>query len=204
MEKNRMKIKIRNKIILSICLCIFIVCSSIVAYALWQKSYEIENKFPLNYMGMTMTEDFNPPEEWKDTDPVTKELSFFNSGTLNVVLRVRCVETITSKDGVLLANKAGNTDIVNKQYSSSFGADWSIEAKDGWWYFNKVIKPNETVSLLESISLIAPLPSDYENMNYELSYIYEFIESDKAKVLNLWSDVSDVDLISDKISWTFK
>lgn len=88
----------------------------------------------------------------------------------------------------ILSNKLSNGNpVVKKNWATSY-SDFTLSS-DGWYYYNKVLSPQETVKILESIEKDSAATSDYnsKNANYELDFNYEAIQADTKAIKKLWN-----------------
>lgn len=71
-----------------------------------------------------------------------------------------------SKDGII----TNDGTVVTKQLDANFAANWTYNDADGYWYYNKILKPNETAKFLESITGA----NDMDQGLYETTKYYTF------------------------------
>lgn len=111
----------------------------------------------------------------------TKEVSFINTGTSAVFLRIAYSETWTN-GGVWLQDDG---TLVTKNWTSSWtgGVDW-IDGGDGWYYYTKVLPAGgSTADILSSITFTSILDYEYEEGTYTLDFIAEVVQlSNEASV----------------------
>ena len=196
-----MKLIKNNKIIFVILL--FLVILSIggtIAY--YYQNIVIPNEFQTLLYNVTIDEDFN--NEWG-----TKKVYITNNeiSNSNVLIRVNYNEIWSKKIGntlVYLSNTINGTNVVDKGWTDTFSNDF-IDGLDGWYYYKKLLAPNETIQILNSISLnnyLIEQNSEYEeylDYNYKLIFNYEAIELNAVKVSNIWNKNITID--GSNVTW---
>lgn len=129
----------------------------------------------------------------EDSDPGfgKHEITFKNEGTSSAkaVLRIAYTETWTKADGTIVSNTASNSaNVVTKNWTTAFVSDF-VNGNDGWYYYEKVLGPNEEVKVLSSITLA---DQSYDKYNYDLSFRFEAIQADSAAILELWNKTATI------------
>ena len=113
-----------------------------------------------------------------------KEISFLNEGADNVpvLLRIAYSETWSKSDGTIVSNISNGSNAVTKIWTQDFLDDF-VDGSDGWYYYEKVLKPEEQVQVLTSIAL-----SDigYAIYNYDLNFRFESVQADATAANSLW------------------
>ena len=182
--------KIKNKRIVIFILAIAFMGIIGSTYAYYQSNVALPNRFQTMTYNVTVEENFN--NTWG-----TKEVTFRNNEETNipVVLRVNFNEQWRKDfDGTvsLLSNKITGTDVVTKNWTTDFTNNFELKS-DGWYYYNKVLGPQESVKVLNSIalnnSLISSSPnySDYQTYDYRLDFTFEAIQADIGAVIDIWN-----------------
>ncbi len=185
-----------------------------------------ENKFKSSAYNVELNEEFN--NNWGK-----KEVNITNKDETPIILRINYNEiwvekkqTNLSKNQIdnnpnngscrtkissnetnkyTLSNIIDGEEVVTKSWTSTWN-DF-IEGNDGWYYYNKILYANESIKILENISLRNDLVSssncyeDYNNYEYELSFNYEAIQADISAVKDIWG--YDITLNGGYILWPF-
>ena len=188
-----------KKNVILIFLLSFLTISSVgITFAYFYKNYAIPNQFK------TMTYDVNIDEEFYD-DWGTKKVYITNNDVSNtdLVLRIKYIEiwSKTINNNVYyLSNTINGVNVVDKNWTSTFLDDF-YDGLDGWYYYKKVFKPNETIQILNSISLnsIASSNSDYTDSDYKLLFSYEALDLDSGLITDIWNKNITVNNLS--ITW---
>ena len=169
-----------------------------VTLAIFTSESSIANRF------QTMTYDVTLEEEFYDTWGTKKVVIANNDDKASVILRVSYIEIWSQKVGdnvFTLSNKVNGEDTVIKDWTSEF-KDNFIDGKDGWYYYTKVLKPNQSVQILNMITkndtLLEGL-DDYKDYDYELTFSYEAIQASEKAANDLWEKVITID--GDNITW---
>lgn len=182
--------KIKNKKIVIFILAIAFMGIIGTTYAYYQSNVVLPNRFQTMTYNVTINENFN--NTWG-----TKEVSFVNNEESNtpVVLRVNYNEQWRKEIDdyvVLLSNKIGNTNVVTKSWTSDWNNNF-VDGNDGWYYYKKVLGPQESVKVLNSIALNNTLISsspDYENYqtyDYRLDFNFEAIQANESAIYDIWN-----------------
>lgn len=170
---------------------------TVLAYYL--NSVTISNKFN------TMTYDVEIKERFENKFG-TKEVEFVNKEkdtSVGVALRVRYNElwSNVNENGVVsvLSNKIGNINVVDKEWTNDFLNDFDYI--DGWYYYKKILKPGESVKILNSISKNSILSShtEYNEYDYELTFNFESIQATKKAISDTWN--KQIIIEGDNITW---
>lgn len=159
----------------------------------------------------TMTYNVAIEEEFYDTWG-TKKVTFVNKETTNtpVVLRFNYNEMWSKEiEGEIqvLSNKQNGTNVVTKEWTDAFNNNF-VDGHDGWYYYKKVLGPNESVQVLNSIALNEDVVNasvskdDYNNFDYELIFNYEAIQATEEAVKDIWGYEITINDGSD-ITWPF-
>ncbi len=147
------------------------------------------NQFKMMTYNVKVEEEFN--NTWG-----TKKVSFVNKDKTNtpVVLRINYNESWRKEvNGIKLSldNNVNGENVVNKEWTSNFTNDF-IDGEDGWFYYKKTLGPEETVKVLNSISLkedlirTSPYYNDYKSFTYELDFNFEAIQASSNAVSDIW------------------
>ena len=170
---------------------------TVLAYYL--NSVTISNKFN------TMTYDVEIKERFENKFG-TKEVEFVNKEkdtSVGVALRVRYNElwSNANENGVVsvLSNKIGDINVVDKEWTNDFLNDFDYI--DGWYYYKKILKPGESVKILNSISKNSILSShtEYNEYDYELTFNFESIQATKKAISDTWN--KQIIIEGDNITW---
>lgn len=203
MSKNKIKstkkLKSKPLIFLILSISVFLIGGT---FAYYYANYSLPNIFKTMTYNININEEFNG--NWG-----TRKIYITNSETSNtsVVLRINYNE-IWSKtvDGtpLTLSNTVNGINVVNKEWTSTFNNDF-VDGQDGWYYYKKLLSPNQTIQILESISLnndlisTSPYYDDYLTYNYEMLFNYEALEVNREKIKEIWNKTITVNGIN--ISW---
>lgn len=172
-------------------------------FAYYYQNFSIPNQFKSMTYNVNLTEDFN--NDWG-----TKKVYITNNetGNTNVVLRISYNEVWIKTDmsnALTLSNTINGNNLVTKSWTTTFTNDFT-DGLDGWYYYNKVLKPNDTIQILNSISLNTNLIentiyyNDYLEYDYNLIFNYEAIEANSSKILDIWGKTATINNLN--VSWT--
>ena len=125
-----------------------------------------------------------------------------NDGELDTVVRVQLTPNwnpATDDLGNVLS-----TDVVTIGFGSTIADDWTLI--DGWYYYNRVLKPGEETSLLvDSLKLEAfsndSHNTDYSDSIYSLDVVGESVQPYTAATLDYWG-VTFTSNADDTLNWT--
>ena len=102
----------------------------------------------------------------------------------------------------VLSNTINGVNVVNKTWTNTFLNDFT-DGLDGWYYYNLVLKPNDKIQLLESISLDSNISNtypEYLDYDYQLIFSYEVLELDNALISEIWN--KNVDINNLGVNWS--
>ena len=172
------------------------------AYAYYQVNVIVPNKYKASTYEVEIEEEFEDKFGVKKVWIVNKEKT-----NAPVVLRVNYNEIWSKEiDGVLLTldNNVNGENVVEKEWTEEFLNDFELK-EDGWYYYKKVLRPEERVQLLEGITLKNELisTSEYSNeyltYDYELAFNFESIQATEDAVLEIWN--KNITINDDNVTW---
>lgn len=178
-----MKIKKKSLYFLLLLLVIVGVGST---YAVFYTQFSIPNKFDIMLYDVKIEDNFNG--SWG-----ARSVKFTNNDTSNtqIVLRISYNEIWNDKINdsiVTLNNYIDGQSVVEKEWTEDFLNDF-ILADDGWYYYKKVLSPQESVQVLKSVNLnedLIKVSSKYQKYDYDLSFNYEAISADESIINDAW------------------
>lgn len=158
-------------------------------FAYYYTEIAIPNQFRAMTYNVTIEEEFN--NTWG-----TKKVSFVNNEETNtpVVLRINYNELWRKEvNGVKLSldNNVNGTNVVTKNWTTAFTNDF-VDGGDGWYYYKKTLNAEESVQVLNSISLneslisTSPYYNDYKTYTYELDFNFEAIQANSSAISEIW------------------
>lgn len=180
------KIKFKPLLVIIVVLLLGVVG---ITFSYFYTEVIFPNQFKMMTYNVKVEEEFN--DTWG-----TKKVSFINKDKTNtpVVLRINYNESWRKEvNGIKLSldNNVNGENVVNKEWTSSFTNDF-IDGGDGWFYYKKTLGPEETVKVLNSISLkedlirTSPYYNDYKSYTYELDFNFEAIQASSNAVSDIW------------------
>lgn len=164
-------------------------------FAYYYTEIAIPNQFRTMTYNVTIEEEFN--DTWG-----TKKVSFVNKEETNtpVVLRINYNELWRKEvNGVKLSldNNVNGENVVTKNWTTAFTNDF-IAGGDGWYYYKKTLNAEESVQVLNSISLkedlisTSPYYNDYKSYTYELDFNFEAIQASSSAISEIWSKTATI------------
>ena len=164
---------------------IFLIMGIVGVSAIYLSNVSLINSFK------TLTYKVDVEEEFYN-DWGTKKIKVMNQEKTNtpVALRVSFHESFT-KDDFTLSNTINGEEVVDKEFTSEFVSHFR-KASDGWYYYDQVLDPEESVQILNSIQLKEDLiqtSEDYElykTYHYELGFQYEAIQATEGAIKEIW------------------
>ena len=129
----------------------------------------------------------------QDADPGwgKRIITFKNKGSSPVYLRISYNEIWSKEvDGteVIYNNLLNSDTAVVKDWTQDFLNDF--ELIDGWYYYKKELGANQSVTVLNNINIREYDSSwdyDYRNLDYELAWNYEAVQTNSNAVNKLWN-----------------
>lgn len=199
-NKKRVNLNLKKKPLIFLGLLLIIAVVSIT-YATFFSTSSIANRFESMKYDVTLEEEFDGT--WGNKKVYVKN----NEDATPVVVRVSYIEMWTydvEGASLTLANQINGTDVVTKGWTNTWKNDF-IDGGDGWYYYKKVLKPGETIQLLETIQINENLiqdtlyGDDYHKYDYELTFSYEAIQATAKAVKNIWN--KDITISGDNVTW---
>lgn len=180
--------KIKKKPLIFL-LALFLLGIVGTTFAYYYTEIAIPNQFKAMTYNVTIEEEFN--NTWG-----TKKVSFVNNEETNtpVVLRINYNEFWRKEvNGVKLSldNNVNGTNVVTKNWTTAFTTDF-VDGGDGWYYYKKTLNAEESVQVLNSISLneslisTSPYYNDYKTYTYELDFNFEAIQANSSAISEIW------------------
>lgn len=173
-------------------------------FAYYYSEVIIPNRFQAMTYHVTIEEEFYD-------DFGTKRVFFVNQEETNasVVLRINYNESWRKMiDDVFItpSNVIDGQDVVTKEWTDAFLNDF-VDGGDGWFYYTKVLNAQESVQVLDQITLNRDLIStssdatDYQGADYELSFNFESIQVSSDAILDIWGISSTIQ--GNDVVWSF-
>lgn len=180
--------KIKKKPLIFL-LALFLLGIVGTTFAYYYTEIAIPNQFKAMTYNVTIEEEFN--DTWG-----TKKVSFVNNEETNtpVVLRINYNEEWRKEISgvkVSLDNNVNGENVVTKNWTTAFTNDF-IDGGDGWYYYKKTLNAEESVQVLESITLkeslisTSPYYNDYKTYTYELDFNFEAIQANSSAISEIW------------------
>ena len=174
-----------------------VVCA-VVGYtvAYYYSNIVVPNQFQSMTYNVQITE-----EDFNNTFG-TKKVFFKNEEETNTPGVLRFDFNESWGNGV--NNLINGTNVVTKTWTDAFTNDFAL-GDDGWYYYKKVLNPQESVQVLESISrndtLInsSPNRSEYVNSNYHLDINFEAIQATPEAVQEIWN--KSITITGTSVQW---
>ena len=125
----------------------------------------------------------------------------------NVVLRVNYNEIWSkeeNEDIYTLDNNINGENVVDKTWTLEFISGFR-EYKDGWYYYDQILKPQEQIRILRKLSLKedlienSPYKNDYLEYDYDLTFNYEVLDADEDLIKDIWG--RDVKFEKNRVLW---
>lgn len=195
------KIKIKNKLPLFFLLALLVIGGIGGTIAFFTTTVTYANLFQVSKYNVVIEEKFN--DEFG-----TKEVNFVNNSKASAVIRINYNEfwtRVAEEDKIILNNLVNGTNLVTKSWTTAFLNDFTYH--DGWYYYNKVLKENESVQVLTAISLnntlltTTDLKEEYDNADYELDFNLESVQASSKAIKSVWNTTATI--TGDDITWNF-
>lgn len=184
-----------NKYLLIIFLSVIISMFGI-SYAFYSSNYNFVNRFQTMTYNVVLEEEFN-------NEFGVKKVKIVNNEKTNtpVVLRLNYNETwkkISNGNTLYLNNFKNNINCVYKTWTSEFLNNF-ILGSDGWYYYKKLLLPEEEIFVLTSIS--DNNICNYLDATYELDFNFEAIQADTNAVNEIWG--YNINISNNNVTWPF-
>ena len=176
MANSKLGRKNRILLIALVIAIVAIIASGTLAYFVAEET--AYNVITTGKLDVDLKEETDGGEPWPEDgfdniepgDDVTKKVYGVNNGTVDFWLRVEVVKTITDKDG--------NTDTLSfENITIDFNTtDWT--EKDGYYYYNKALKPGEeSVPLFTTVSFADSLTNEYMEAKVEIDVTMQAVQA---------------------------
>ena len=173
---------------------ILILGAAAISLALFTSKESKNNEFKVGNIKIGIEENFNENSNEVNnltTKPVQKEVWIKNTGQNYALVRVIINpqwDEVKNKDGDIISPITSASNEVQLNFSNNEGNYW-IKGNDGYYYYNKVLKPGEiTSNLLESVQLKGNIEENekkkYENRKLTVNVSSEAIQIMKKYVEN--------------------
>lgn len=121
-------------------------------------------------------------------DTVNKDVSMANSGTLDAIVRIQLTPSWTP--GTDAQTNDLLTDAVTILFGPDAATDWTYI--NGWYYYNKILEPEQTTSLLvDALTLQAVSndlhATDYSGASYNLKVHGESLQAMHQAAVDTWA-----------------
>jgi len=193
---KRLKIKSHKKMyLIAPVLVVAIVGAGIwIVYALSHNTFVSQGDIPVAVGTVQLIDD-------SDAGFGKKEVSFANnsSNSIPVLLRIGYSETWKDSNDAIISNVYNGNNVVSKTWTSAFTDDF-VSGNDGWYYYEKLLNPDESVKVITAIALAEP---SYAAYNYDLNFRYEAIQASADAALDLWSKTATIDSSTGAVTWAF-
>lgn len=131
-----------------------------------------------------------------------RTIKFINKEETNtpVVIRINYNESWTKKESdylLTLDNTINQESTTIKTWTEEFLNDFT-KGEDGWYYYNKILNPKESVQVLNKVDLntdlikTSPYYNDYLKYTYDLSFNFEAIQATPDAVKELWNIKTEI------------
>ncbi|SHJ30947.1 BsaA family SipW-dependent biofilm matrix protein [Hespellia stercorisuis] len=201
--------KVSKKILLLAGACSLLAVACVWAY--FQNSMPVTNPFSTGKANVYMDETFDVDDTWVPGEEKQKEVTFGNAGEVPVVIRARFLPELYLSD----ESKVTDASILagfQLNFADSFAAEWE-EHEDGWYYYKKVLEPDERTNLtLVSVTMnnnisndVHGVRTDYSKARMDVDVICEAIQTTVSKdssKLEAWDYYPQVN--GTQVSWTKK
>ncbi len=190
---------------------VFGILAVIETYSYFFGTLPTVNPFSTGRAGVHLSEDFNASDRWVPGEEKKKEAVFGNDGTQDVLLRVRFQKELIKSDDSYETSDAILSGF-QLNYADTFEADWELHS-DGWYYYKKLLKPNETTGkTLVSVTMNPAIgndqhqnQTDYSNAKMNIEVKGEVVQASAASSgarIEDWDAIPSIE--GNKVSWRRK
>ena len=166
----------------------------LIVYALSHNSTVVTSNIPVGTGTVQIVDD-------SDLGFGKKEVSFVNSDTSGIpmLLRIGYSETWKDGDNNAVSNVYNGNNVVSKTWTSAFTDDF-VDGGDGWYYYEKILNPSDSVKVITAIALAEP---SYAAYDYDLNFRFEAIQANSEAATTLWSKTATINPETSAVTWTF-
>lgn len=157
------------------------------AYAASTSREEKINDFQVGNVSTSIEEVFTPTTEIKPNQPVKKEVTFTNDGTINQFLRVMIHPEVRAAIVGDPANQQVLPVNLKKEVQLDLNTtDWR-DGGDGYYYYLKALKPGQPTSkLFTKVTLNTSLPAVYDGGEFVMKLKVESINCAEYAYRDAW------------------
>ena len=157
-------------------------------YAYNHHSTQQENLLKASKVAAEIIENGNSVDESKGFEikhgeNIEKRVRFKNTGEAAVFIRVSFGEAWIGSQGEWLAS---DNEYAILHWTSAWADEW-YKCDDGWYYYKKILKPNEiTAEVLSSVIFESyeNIPEEYLEANYQLFFTMEVVQYSDDMMVN--------------------
>lgn len=191
----------RKKIAVIAGLCLVLLIGGVYAY--FFQSSELKNPFSTANPSIEVVENFNPADQWLPGEKKRKEVTFTNTGDVDVLMRFKVEVSMIDSKGVEVQQIPEGFYTLN--WSDEMKGKWYIEGKDkplGYYYYNAVLAPGASTGMtLKSVAFTPEISNDAHETDYSgyvlhVKVVGEAIQADSSAVSEEWN--MNVSIDSDK------
>ena len=166
----------------------------LIVYALSHNSTVVTSDIPVGTGTVQIVDD-------SDLGFGKKEVSFVNSDASGIpmLLRIGYSETWKDGDNNAVSNVYNGNNVVTKTWTSAFTDDF-VDGGDGWYYYEKLLNPSDSVKVITAIALAEP---SYAAYDYDLNFRFEAIQANSEAATTLWSKTATINTETSAVTWTF-
>ncbi len=170
--------KYRGVIQLALTICLLVLVAFIIgSFAYFNDTGKAENYASVGVFKVDLIDIFENNTLTLPGDTVNKDVSMKNNGTRDAVVRVKLTpEWTPALDG------QGNerlTDAVTVNLGPDAAADWTF--LDGWYYYNRILKPGEETTLLVDSLKLTAVSNDRHRTDYSGAAFDLYIDSESLQ-----------------------
>lgn len=182
-------------------------------YAYYSYSKSFDNKFEVGNFNVVIEEEYTETTI-TDNSNISKIVSISNKENTDAVIRISFNEYLEEPLSADVGGDANETNyaIANNLYCNDIAENfistktWTEEFennftyKDGWYYYNKLLPANESITIMESITINQNCIGLYTK--YNLDFNLEAVQATEDAVKEIWGEEITISESSD-VNWNF-
>ena len=160
-------------------LATIIICGSAIGVNAWSMQAVSQHNYLQSHQVGVIIEEVFPVDSISPGSTLTKEISFTNTGSAPLFLRIAYAEIWENGEKWL---EDDGTNCI-KNWTGAFSSDW--QKIDDWYYYQKVLPAGgNTGDILAGITFSEELPEKYANGKYTLDFIVEAVQLSADNAVN--------------------
>ncbi len=175
-------------LLLILTLCLVAIAGFVTGtFAYFKQDGSAENFLYAKKLKVELADIFDGTQPILPGDTLNKDVYMKNTGEVNSVVRIRLTPSWETPADLL--SQARNPSAVTVTLGEAASENWTYI--DGWYYYNKILKPGDTTTyLVDNLKLSAVSNDDhsvnYSNASYTLAVESQSLQAESLAAQETW------------------